>query len=153
MIIDYHVRVVVVDTVGPPETHHYFRTIQTDKIDETKKEPSNEGKTHRDFVIEFEEINAPTCVGNSPSDLDIRTNVGSAIVNDDYAVTAHATLKKFIKTSLARDDTSGLLEILAFEKTTGDYDDTPAGKTLIYDLKEFSVVALGLVLVEEEDYI
>ncbi len=147
-IIDYHVRVVV---EGPSQ--HYFRTIQTDKFDTTIKESGNETETHRDFVIEKEIQNVPTCVGNSPSDLKIRTNVGSAIVNDDYTVTADPDDKKWIKMSVVRDDTSTDLEIVAFEKVLGDYDDTPSGKTLIKDLKEFSVVAAGTVLVEEEDFI
>lgn len=147
-IVDYSIRIVV---EGP--SLHYFRTIQTDKIDETEKEPGNESEVHRDFAIEKEGPNVPTCDGNNPSDLDIRTNVGSAIVNDDYSVTADPSDKKFIKMSLVRDDTSTDLEIIAFEKTTGDYGSIPSGKTLIGDLKEFSVVASGTVLVEEQDFI
>lgn len=108
----------------------------------------------RDFVIERQSNNIPTCVGNSPVDLTIRTNVGDAIVNDDYAVTADADDKKFIKMSIARDDGTGILEILAFEKLEGSaYADPPSGKTVEKDLKEFSVVAAGTVLVEEEDFI
>jgi len=150
MIIDYNIRVVV---EGGSPNPHYYRATQTDIIDETAKESGLEGSTHRDFVVEFTSTNQPTCVMNSPSDLKIRTNVGSAIVNDDYTATAHESDKKFFKMSLVRDNTSGLLEILAFTKTTGNYGSMPSGKTLEFDLKEFSVVAAGTVLVEEQSFI
>jgi len=147
-IIDYHVRI----TVEGPSLHNY-REVQTDAVDETAKESGNESEVHRDFVVECASDNVPTCVGNSPSDLDIRINVGSAIEDDDYSVTADPDDKKFIKMAILRDDTSGDLEIYAFEKTTGDYGDVPSGKTHEKYLKEFSVVAAGTALVEEEDFI
>lgn len=135
---------------------HFYREIQTDIVDDTIVDPAFSETSVRDFVIEHKELNVPTCIGDSPSDLTIRTNVGSAVVNDDYAVTADTTDQKFIKMSLVRNDSNGLLEIMAFEKIPNqqqEYADTPAGKTFISDLKEFSVVANGTVLVEEEDYI
>ncbi len=148
MILDNHVRIKV--TSSP---FHYYRKIQTDTLDETIVDPSEPATPVSDFVIESVETNVPTCVGNSPSNLKIRTNVGSAIVNDDYTVTADADDKKFIKMVIVRDDGTGLLEILAFEKLLGNYDDLPAGKTHEKDLKEFSVIAAGTVLVQEQDFI
>jgi hypothetical protein len=147
-ISDFHIRVVIEET-----PFHYYTKVQTDVVDETVKDPSFPSTPTRDFCIEHLENNVPTCVGNSPSDLDIRTNVGSAIVDDDYTVTADGSDKKYIKMAIARDDTSGDLEIIAFEKTTGEYGSTPSGKTLSKWLKEFSVVASGTALVEEEDFI
>jgi len=149
-IIDFHVRIVV---KRPSLPFHYYREIQTDIIDDTIVDPAFPTAPVRDFVIEEEAINIPTCVGNSPSDLKIRTNVGSAIVDDDYTVAADSTDKKFIRITLVRDNTSGLLEILAFEKTTDEYGNMPAGKSLEIHMKEFSVVASGTVLVEEQDWI
>jgi len=147
-ITDYHIRI----TVEGPSLHN-SREVQTDVTDNTVKESGNESEVHRDFVIEHTSINQPTCVGNSPADLKIRTNVGSAIVNDDYTVTADPDDKKWIKMAIGRDDGTSDLEILAFEKVLGDYADTPSGKTLEKWLKEFSVVAAGTVLVEEQDFI
>ncbi len=147
MINDYHIRLYCEDG------SHYYRTIQTDKIDESAKDPAHSSSVTRDFCIERVLLNVPSCVGNSPSNLKIRTNVGSEIVDDDYTVTAHASLKKYVKISILRDDTSTDIEIYAFEKTTGEYGSVPSGKTLEKDLKEFSVVALGTVLVEENDWI
>lgn len=148
MIFDYHIRLVIEET--PP---HYYRVIQTDKIDEAIADPAFPDTSVRDFVIEQIENTLPTCIGNIPSDLTIRTNVGSAIVNDDYTVTANPTDKKFIKMSLVRDNSTGLLEILAFEKTTGNYGSMPSSKTLEFELKEFSVSAAGFVLVLEQDFL
>ena len=149
MVKDYNVRIVCQPSGGG---WHYHREIQTDSIDNTIGCPTHEGETTKDFVVEKIVPNVPTCIGNSPEDLTIRTNVGAAIVNDDYEVTAHASLKKYIKMAVARDDTSGDLEILAFEKTTGEYGDPPSGKTVEAYIKEFSVVANGTELVEEEHY-
>ncbi len=149
-ILDYHVRIVVEET--PP---HFYREVQTDVLDNTIVDPSFPTQSVRDFVIEKVVDNVPTCVGNSPTDLTIRTNVGSVIVNDDYLVEADPNDQKFILMAIARDDGTGLLEILAFEKLTEaeQYPDTPDGKTVEKNLKEFSVVAAGTVLVEEEDFI
>ena len=149
MVIDYHVRIVC-EEVSPFE---YYRTVQTDKIDETLKCPSHPTGSVRDFTIERSETNIPSCEGNVPSNMKIRTNVGSVVVDDDYTVTADPAEKKYIKISVARDNTTEDIEILAFEKTTGNYGNTPSGKTFLFDLKEFSVVAAGTVLVEEQDWI
>ena len=148
-IYDYHVRLVC-EAASPWE---YYRTVQTDETDDTIECPAHPGGSTRDFVIEHIVENVPTCEGNTPSDLTIRTNVGSAIVNDDYVVTADPTDKKFIKICILRDNLSTDLEIYAFEKTTGEYGNIPSGKSLEKDLKEFSVVAAGTVLVEEQDWI
>ena len=148
MISDHHVRIVVEESPT-----HYFREVQTDVVDDTIVDPSFPSTSVRDFVVENVTENIPTCVGNSPVDLTIRTNVGSAIVNDDYAVTADPDDKKFIKIVVARDDGTNLLEVIAFEKLLGDYADMPSGKDFVKDLKEFSVIAAGTVLVEEEDFI
>lgn len=147
MVNDYHVRIVVEDS-----PLRYYREVQTDTIDSIIVDPSTPGISVRDFVLGKTTMNIPTCEGNVPSDMTIRTNVGSAIVNDDYVVTADPDNKKWIKISEVRDS-GGNLEILAFEKVLGDYDDIPSGKSLEKDLKEFSVVAAGTVLVEEKDWI
>jgi len=150
MIIDYHVRKVC----DAPDPFEYFRTVQTDVIDSTIECPAHPGGATRDFVVVHEYINIPTCVGNSPSDLKIRTNVGSAIVDDDHTVVADPTLKTWIKIGIFRKDSDASLEIYAFERTGGAaYGDEPSGYTLESYLKEFSVVATGTVLVEEEDWI
>lgn len=147
-ILDYHVRTVIEES-----PFHYYRVIQTDKIDESVKDPAFPSTSTRDFVIEDIFNATVTCVKNVPADLKIRTNLGSAIVNDDYTVVADPDDEKFIKMSLVRDDTSTDLEILAFEKTTGEYASIPAGKTLELDLKEFLVVAAGTSLNLEQSWI
>jgi len=148
-IIDYKVRIVV-EPVATPGQWHYHKIVQTDKKDENLVDPTYPTDPVRDFAEISNKFCVPTCTDDG---LDITTNVGSAIVNDIYAVIADPDDKKYIKMSVLRDDISTDLEIHAFEKTTGEYGSTPAGKTLVGDLKEFSVVAAGIVLVEEEDYI
>ena len=147
-ILDYSVRTVIEES-----PFHYYRVIQTDKIDETVKDPAFPSTSTRDFVIEDIFPATITCVKNIPSDLKIRTNLGSAIVNDDYTVTADPSDKKFIRISLARDDGSTDLEVIAFEKTTGEYGAMPAGKTLEFHIKEFSVVAAGTELDLEQSWV
>jgi len=140
MILDYSIRVAV---EGP--SLHYYRTIQTDAVDNTAKEPGNEVEVHRDFVIEHIEDNVPT---STASLLAITSNVGSAIVDDVTNVTADPDNAKFVRISVIRDDTSGDLEILAEEKVLGDYSGVPSGKDLEQIINEFSVVAAGTTLVE-----
>jgi hypothetical protein len=140
MIYDFHFRVRVDDT---PD--YYYYGIQTDAVDSDAKDPGNSGATHHDFtVLQFKE-NEPTAVA---SGLDITTNVGSAIVDDVTAITADPDDIKYIRVSVVRDDTSGNLEIQVEEKVLGNYSGTPEGKTLEYEIKEFSLVAAGTDLVE-----
>jgi len=150
MIFDYHARVRCDPLIGQ---WHYFMKIQTGNIDENQGCETHTGETVSHFAIELKELNVPTCVMNNPTNLDIKTNVGGAIVDDIYTVTADGTDKKYIKISIARDDTTKALEIFAFEKTTDEYGNLPAGKTLEKDLKEFSVIAAGTVLVLEQNWI
>jgi len=150
MIVNYEIRLKCVPS---GQAFHYYRGIQTDKLVVLTDCPDHEGEVASLFVIEYQRPNIPTCVGNSPTNLDIRTNVGTEIVDDDYTVTADPSDKKWIKMVILRDDTSTDIEIYAFEKTTGEYGSVPSGKTHEKDLKEFSVVASGTVLVEEEDFI
>lgn len=95
-------------------------------------------------------IALPTC---TTSGLNITTNVGTYVVGDVTAVTAHATETKYVKISIQINDSNGVVEVLSREKTTGEYAAIAAGKTFGADLKEFSVPALGTVLTEIEDYI
>jgi len=148
-IYDYHVRLVC----DEPDPFEYYREIQTDVIDNTIECPAHPGGAVRDFTIVKKLLTKPTCKKNDPTNLDIKTNVGSAIVNDIYAVTADPTDKKFIKMSILRDTGTSVLEIAAFEKTTGEYGSIPAGKILEMDLKEFSVIAAGTTLVLETSWI
>ena len=105
--------------------------------------------THAETILAA--IQKPTCTFSL---LQITTNVGSYISGDTYDVTADADEKKWILTSVAIDDTTGVFEVLAFERLdSAQYGDVPAGKTLAGNLKEFSVVALGTELIQENNYI
>lgn len=95
-------------------------------------------------------IELPTCTA---SGLVVTSNVGTYIVADLTTVVADPDDTKFVKISVAIDDTTGVLEIIAFEKTTESYGNPPAGKTVCCDLKEWSVPALGTVLTLVTDFI
>jgi len=95
-------------------------------------------------------IALPTCVS---SGLVITTNVGTYVVGDEITVTADATDTKYVLVTILIDDTSGDPEIYAYEKTTGQYGQVPAGKTQCTRLKEYSIPALGTVLTEDINYI
>ncbi len=95
-------------------------------------------------------IEKPTCVS---AELSIDTNVGTYVVNDLVNILADPTDTKFVKISIAIDTITGILEILAFEKTILEYGPPPAGKLVVTDLKEFSVPALGTSLTEIQNFI
>lgn len=139
MIKDNYIRIVVNES-----PIHYYRIIQTDVVNESIVDPSFSSTSIRDFVIEEKRTTVPTAVESA---LQITTNVGTAIVNDIYNVTADVTNTKYVKISVIRVDATQALEILVSEKTTGAYDSIPAGKTLEQDIREFSVIANGTVLV------
>jgi len=139
MIKDYSVRVCC-----EYAAEHYHRVIQTDVLDDSVTCPTHTQATVRDFVIEEISNCVPTASANL---LQITSNVGTAIIDDTYDVTPDESLTKYVKISVARDDTSGDLEILAFEKTSGEYGNSPAGKTVVQEISEFYVVASGTELV------
>jgi len=87
--------------------------------------------------------------------LKITTNVGDYVVNDIYDVTSDGSEKKFVLISVLMDDTSGALEIVAFERleSTELYGDVPAGKTLVSHLKEFSVEIDSTILSQVQNLI
>lgn len=99
---------------------------------------------------ELSDIQIPTCTSSL---LDITVNVGAHVVTDVTSITADPSDQKLVLMSAVIDDTSGAIEILAFEKTTGEYGAMPAGKTLCGDLKEYSVPAAGTVLTEINNFI
>lgn len=103
-----------------------------------------------DAVAALAAIQLPTCTSSL---LDITVNVGTLIVADLTSIVADPSDEKFVKVSIAVDDTTGDPEVYVFEKTTGAYGDLPAGKTLCVDLKEYSVAAAGSALVEINDWI
>jgi len=95
-------------------------------------------------------IALPTCTSSL---LDITSNVGTYIVNDVISIVADPDNKKFVEVVVGIDDTTGVLEMFALEKTTGEYPGVPAGKTNLVKLKEFSVPAAGTALTETINYI
>jgi len=99
------------------------------------------------------DLEKPTCVIDGTDSLQINTDVGNEVVADTYIVTADPSDTTYAKVVLGMDDSNGDLEIFVLEKTTGVYGSLPAGKSLISDLKEFSVPAAGTVLTEEQNFI
>ena len=95
-------------------------------------------------------IQTPTCTSSL---LDITVNVGTYLVNDVTSIVADATDELFAKASIVIDDVSGVIEVIAFTKTTGEYGSSPAGKTFCCDLKEYSVPAAGTALTEINNFI
>ena len=147
MINEHKVRVVV---EGGTPNPHYFNMVQTDVVDEAEKEPGLEGSTHRDFVIESVEPTVPSFVINTPSDLDIRAQVGNAIVDDDTTISNHATLTTTIKVSVLRKQSDSSLEVWIFTHTDGIYGNTPAGYDVEHDIvdREVKIVPAGTVIEE-----
>jgi len=140
MITDYHVRVVCEEA-----TEHYARIVQTEVISESVVCPTHPTASIRDFVIESNEPTIPTATASA---LQITTNVGTAIVDDIHDVTADSTHTTYVLMAVVRVDATDALEVIAFEKTDGEYGSSPAGRTLEQDIKEFYVVANGTDLVE-----
>jgi hypothetical protein len=70
------------------------------------------------------------------------------LLNDSYTVVADPSAVKTIKVSLVCDQTTKAVELVIFEKTDGEYGNVPAGKRLLGHLKEYSLAANGVALVE-----
>lgn len=140
MIPNYHFRVRVENN---PD--YYYRSIQTDVIDENAKDPANPGNVHKDFCIEYTRINEPTSTG---SGLTIHADVGSAIVDDQTVVTADLNDVKYFLVSVVRDEITNVLEILVREKVLGNYAEVPVDKIFEQDIDEYLVVANGTDLVK-----
>jgi len=83
--------------------------------------------------------------------LTVTVNLGTYLVND--VTTVVDELNKFVLVCIAIDDTTGVIEVLLFEKSglLAEYGVAPAGKTLVVKLKEYETTA-G-VLVEIGDFI
>lgn len=86
------------------------------------------------------------------SGLVITTNVGTLLVDDEHTVVADGSEITTIKISMFVNDTSGAIEAVAFEKTTGEYGSDPAGSSFICDLKEYTCPASGASLTEINDW-
>jgi len=86
-------------------------------------------------------IELPTCTA---SVLTVTVNLGTYLVNDTTVVTD--VTDKCVLVCIAIDDTTGVIEVLVFEKegALSEYGDTPAGKTLIAKLKEYDILASAL---------
>ena len=95
-------------------------------------------------------IQTPTCTSSL---LAVTVNVGTYLVSDVTNITADPDDELFAKITVAIDDTTGVIEVIAFTKTTGEYGLPPAGKTFCADLKEYSVPAAGSTLTEIQDFI
>jgi len=95
-------------------------------------------------------IQTPTCTSSL---LDVTVNVGTYLVSDVTSIVADPDDELFAKISVAIDDTTGVLEVIAFTKTTGEYGSPSAGKTVCADLKEYSVPAAGSALSEINNFI
>jgi len=98
-------------------------------------------------------LDAYAAVTCDASALAITLTLGDVIVSDVTNITADPTDKKFVLIVIALDDTTGDLEVHAFEKTTGEYGDLPADKTLAAQIKEYCVAAAGTTLELVTSYI
>ena len=110
----------------------------------------DDGETNTNADTALAAIEIPTCAHSS---LDITVNVGTYVVTDVTSIVADGSDTKFVKVTVAVDDTTGDPEVVVYEKTTGAYGNVPAGKTHATDLKEYSVPASGSTLTEINDWI
>ena len=101
--------------------------------------PNDIGNRHwREYQQWFESL------GLIISSQGLILNVIGNNVNESLEVEADPSNTKYIKVGLASVD--NILDIVFFEKTTGEYGANPPG--YIKDLAEYSVVAAGSELVE-----
>ena len=101
---------------------------------------------------EIEKWDDPAVDINMPSDLSIRVNVGTLLVNDDTAITADPEEIKYVLVTVLMDDTTQDLEV---ECTTqlgehffeDDYE-VSEGKTLVGHVGYYKVAASGTEIEE-----
>ncbi len=88
-------------------------------------------------------------VSSTASGLVVTTTIAELQINDETTVTADPSETKYVLISLVYDEPQDLFEIMAFEKTTGEYADLPADHYLVQqNISEWYVVAGGDTLVE-----
>lgn len=91
----------------------------------------------------------PTC---SDTGLQADVTVGTLLdTNDTFS--AHATEVKTVLVTVGMDDTTKALEIISYEKTTGEYGSIPGGKTHGYNLKEYTIAALASTMTEVQSWL
>jgi len=88
-------------------------------------------------------------VESTAEGLVITTAIAELQITDETTVTADPSLTKHVLISLVYDEPGDVFEIMAFEKTSGEYADLPAGHYLVQqDVSEWYVVAGGDTLIE-----
>ena len=102
-------------------------------------------------ISDLESWDDPVVSINTPSDLTIRVNVGTLLVNDDTAVTSDTDEDKYILVSLVIDDTTkGLsteVTTQLIEQVSEDSYEPSTGKSLVGHLGHYKVVANGTEIV------
>jgi hypothetical protein len=86
------------------------------------------------------------------SGLEVGVVVGT-LLDDSETFVADPDDDKYILVTLVVDDTSKDVELVSYEKTTGDYGDVPTGKTHAVYLKEYLLEAAGSSLEEVESWL
>lgn len=87
-------------------------------------------------------VELPVCVA---AVLTVTVDIGTILVADQTTVVDE--VNKFVLVCVAIDDTTGVIEVLLFEKSglLAEYGIAPAGKTLVVKLKEYETTAGALV--------
>ncbi len=104
----------------------------------------DDGESSTNINTFVTDIADPTC---TDSGMVITTDFSTLIVNDQHTAVADSVKKKFFKTDIYIDDTSGALEVVTFErKDPASYGEEPTDKTFVCTLKEYSTPANGTSL-------
>jgi len=109
----------------------------------------DEGEDDTFANAKLDAIADPTC---SDTGLQVDVTVGT-LLNDSDTFSAHATEVTTVLVTVGVDDSTKLLEIISYTKTTGEYGDIPAGKTHCYNLKSYTIAALASTMTEVESWL
>lgn len=85
------------------------------------------------------------------SGLQVDVDLGT-VLDDNVVFTNDPSEITTCLLSIYADDTTKDLELVGFQKTTGEYGAAPAGKSLVMDLKEYTIAVSGSTLTEITDY-
>jgi len=95
-------------------------------------------------------IDGITCIDNGGLQVDV---TAGTLLTDNDTYTADPTYVKYVLVTLVVDDTTKALEMVSYEKTTGEYGAVPGGKTHAANLKEYSIGVSGTTMTEIQSWL
>lgn len=110
----------------------------------------DDGEDDSFAITKIDAIESVTCDDTGGLQVDVTAGI---LLTDNDTYTADPTYIKYVLVTLVVDDTTKALEMVSYEKTTGEYGAVPGGKTHAGNLKEYSIAISGTTMTEIESWL